>query len=331
MHLIMLRYIRVIPLAAESLGVRSMCTYVETPDVKILLDAGVSLCPNRFGLPPHPKEFQAIDESRRKIVEAAEKAEVITLSHYHFDHHTPSYEDWLCNWTAPDETARQIYERKTVLIKNPREKINYSQRRRGWMFQKTGGKYAEKLEIADGKTFSFADTKIKFSEPVFHGPENSALGWVLMATIEYQNEKFMFAPDVQGPMSAHTLKIIIREKPQLIMIGGPPLYLARFRVDEEQIQVGLKNLGKVVETVPCVIIEHHILRDENWREKTKDVFNKAREAGCNVSTSAEFLGKENSFLEALRKRLFIENPPSKEFERWMRGNIEAKKHVKPPV
>jgi hypothetical protein len=327
----MLRYIRVIPLAAESLGVRSMCTYVETPDVKILLDAGVSLCPNRFGLPPHPKEFQAIDESRRKIVEAAEKAEVITLSHYHFDHHTPSYEDWLCNWTAPNETARQIYERKTVLIKNPREKINYSQRRRGWMFQKTGGKYAEKLEIADGKTFSFADTKIKFSEPVFHGPENSALGWVLMATIEYQNEKFMFAPDVQGPMSAHTLKIIIREKPQLIMIGGPPLYLARFRVDEEQIQVGLKNLGKVVETVPCVIIEHHILRDENWREKTKDVFNKAREAGCNVSTSAEFLGKENSFLEALRKRLFIENPPSKEFERWMRGNIEAKKHVKPPV
>ncbi len=327
----MLKHIKVVPLAAESLGVRSMCTYVETPDVKILLDAGVSLCPNRFGLPPHPMEFKAIYNCRMKIAEAAEKSEIVTLSHYHFDHHTASYEDWLCNWTAPNETARQIYEGKTVLVKNHREKINFSQRRRGWMFQKTGGKYTEKLEIADGKTFFFADTKIRFSEPVFHGPENSVLGWVLMTTIECQTDKFMFAPDVQGPMSTHTLEIIIREKPQLIMIGGPPLYLAGFRVNEEQIQAGLKNLGKVVEAVPCVIIEHHILRDENWREKTKDVFNKAREAGCNVSTSAEFLGKENTFLEALRKRLFIENPPSKEFGRWMRGNIETKKHTKPPI
>jgi predicted metallo-beta-lactamase superfamily hydrolase len=327
----MLRYIRVTPLAAESLGVRSMCTYVETPDVKMLLDAGVSLCPNRFGLPPHPKEFKAIDESRRKIAEAAEKAEIVTLSHYHFDHHTPSYEDWLCNWTARDETARQIYEGKTVLIKNPKEKINYSQRRRGWMFQKTGGKYAEKLEVADGKTFFFGDTKISFSEPVFHGPENSALGWVLMIAIEYQNEKFMFAPDVQGPMSAHTLEIILEEEPQLIMIGGPPLYLANFRVDEEYIQAGLRNLEKVVESVPCVIVEHHILRDENWREKTKDVFSKVCEDECKVLTAAEFLGEENSFLEALRKRLFVENSPSKEFERWMRGSIEARKHVKPPI
>ena len=327
----MLKYIKVVPLAAESLGVRSMCTYVETSDVKILLDAGVSLCPNRFGLPPHPMEFKAICNSRVEIAEAAEKSEIVTLSHYHFDHHTPSYEDWLCNWTAPNETARQVYEGTTVLIKNPKEKINYSQRRRGWMFQKTGGKYAEKLEIADGKTFSFADTKIKFSEPVFHGPENSALGWVLMTTIECQNEKFMFAPDVQGPMSTHTLEIIIKEKPQLITIGGPPLYLAGFRVGEEQIQAGLKNLEKVVEAVPCVIIEHHILRDENWREKTKDVLNKACETECKVLTSAEYLGKENSFSEALRKRLFIENPPSKEFEKWMRGNSETKKHAKPPI
>jgi hypothetical protein len=62
------------------------------------------------------------------------------------------------------------------LIKNPKENINYSQRRRGWVFQKTGGKYAEKLEIADGKTFIFGkDTTVKFSEPVFHEPENSVL------------------------------------------------------------------------------------------------------------------------------------------------------------
>jgi hypothetical protein len=309
-----------------------MCTYVETPDVKILLDAGVSLCPNRFGLPPHPIEFKAIVSCRRKIAEAAEKAEIVTLSHYHFDHHTPSYEDWLCNWTTATETARQIYERKIVLIKNPKEKINFSQRRRGWIFQKTSGKYAEKLDIADGKTFIFGKaTKVRFSEPVFHGPENSALGWVLMIIVEYQDEKFMFAPDIQGPMSTHTFEIIRGERPQLIMIGGPPLYLARFKVDEGQIQAGMKNLEKVVRTVPYTILEHHILRDENWREKAKNIFDAAHKAGCKISTAAEFLGEKNAFLEAVRKRLFIENPPSKDFEKWMRESIKTKKLVKPPI
>jgi predicted metallo-beta-lactamase superfamily hydrolase len=152
-----------------------------------------------------------------------------------------------------------------------------------------------------------------------------------MNTIENKNDKFMFAPDVQGPMSTQTLEIIGREKPQLIMIGGPPSYLARFRVDEEQVQAGLKNLEKVVETVSCTILEHHILRDENWREKTENVFDKANKAGHEILTAAEFLGKQNALLEAARKRLFVEDPPSKEFEKWMRESINVKKHVQPPI
>lgn len=328
----MLKNIQIVPLAAESLGVRSMCTYVETPDVRILLDAGVSLCPNRFGLPPHPEEFKAIGECRRKIAEAAEKAEVVTISHYHFDHHTPSFEDWLCNWTAPHETAREIYEGKTVLMKNPNEAINYSQRHRAWMFQITGGKHARKLVAADGKTFTFGKaTQVRFSEPVFHGPEGSELGWVLITTIEFQGERFMFAPDVQGPMSVHSLELMLAEKPQFLMIGGPPTYLADFKVGPNQIQAGLKNLERVVENVPWTILEHHILRDENWLDKTRSVFEKATNIGHRVLTSAEYLGKGNTFLEAFRRRLFDQEKPSKEFEKWMHGSIEARRCIKPPV
>ena len=327
----MLKYIHVKPLAAESLGVRSMCTYVETPDVKILLDAGVSLCPKRFGLPPHPEEFKAIDKCRKKISEAAEKADIITLSHYHFDHHTPSYEDWLCNWTMHVETAKQIYEDKIVLVKNPKEKINYSQRRRGWVFQKTSGKFAKKLLVADNNSFTFGETKIKFSEPVFHGPDDSALGWVLMTTIEYDGEKFMFAPDVQGPISNHTLALILKEKADLTMIGGPPLYLTGFRIDEKLIEKGIGNLGKIVENSPYVIIEHHILRDENWKTKISKVFEKAEKTGHKILTAAEFLGRKNMLLEASRKRLFAEIPPSREFEKWMQKNVKERKRVKPPV
>lgn len=327
----MLKHIQVVPLAAESLGVRSMCTYVETRDVRVLLDAGVSLCPKRFGLPPHPLEFKAIMEARRRIAEAAKKSEVVTISHYHFDHHTPSYEDWLCNWTEEDETARSIYGDKIVLMKHPREHINFSQRRRAWVFQKTGGSYAKKLEIADEKTFVFGKTTLKFSKPVFHGSENSELGWVLMASIECEGERFLFAPDVQGPISTESLKIILKLKPELLLLGGPPLYLTGFRINEKHVYIGLANMRQIVRVVPYTIVEHHLLRDADWRGKIADVLTEAEKAGCKVLTAAEFLGAENKCLEVQRKNLYQAHPPSKEFEKWMRMSVDEKRRNKPPI
>src|SRR5256885_8843455 len=49
--------VRVIPLAAESLGVRSMATYVEVGDLGILIDPGATLAPTRWGLPPAEAEW----------------------------------------------------------------------------------------------------------------------------------------------------------------------------------------------------------------------------------------------------------------------------------
>ncbi len=328
----MLKKIKVKPLAAESFGVRSMCTLVETPDVKVLLDAGVSLCPYRFGLPPHPIEFKTIDRLRRRIAEAAETTEVVTISHYHFDHHTPSYEDWLVNWTEANETARQIYQGKRVLMKNPKEKINASQRQRAWLFQKTGGKYVAMLEPADGKTFTFGkSTVMRFSEAVSHGADDSMLGWVVMVLIEYGDERFMFAPDVQGPMSMHTLELIKSAMPQVIMIGGPPYYLGGFKVSETKLQLGLKNLMSVVETVPLTILEHHALRDEQWRQRTKQAYDVALDAGHSLMTAAEFAGEKNKFLESKRKQLYREIPPPKEFEKWMSQGLAKKSSSKPPI
>jgi predicted metallo-beta-lactamase superfamily hydrolase len=125
--------------------------------------------------------------------------------------------------------------------------------------------------------------------------------------------------------------MIIREKPSLAIIGGPPLYLAGFRVAEEEVQLGLKNLEKVVEAIPITILEHHILRDYGWREKASAIFEKAQKVGHRVLTAAEYLGEENAFLEAIRIRLYAENPPSKEFEKWMRVGLKDRKRVKPPL
>lgn len=329
-HKNLLNSIRVTPLASESFGVRSMCTQVETQDVTLLLDAGISLCPYRFYLPPHPIEFQTIALLRKTIAEAADKATVTTISHYHYDHHTPSFEDWVVNWTEENKTACQIYQNKIILAKNPTKKIDASQGQRASMFQKTGGKHAKVLEAADNRTFNYGKTSLRFSEAVAHGIEDSMLGWVIMTVVECGEERFMFAPDIQGPMSMHTLELILAAKPTVIMLGGPPLYLGGFRVEMGQLEQGLRNLEHVVEEVPIVILEHHALRDEEWRPKMDAVFQKASRLGHRILTAAEFVGKKNMFLESKRKQLYLDQPPSDEFKVWMK-TLNDKKIVKPPI
>jgi predicted metallo-beta-lactamase superfamily hydrolase len=325
----MLKKIKIVPLAAESFGVRSMCSYIETSDVKILLDAGVSLAPNRFGLPPHPKEYDALAQCRKKIADAADKAEVVTISHYHFDHHTPSFTDWCYSWSSK-EVARQVYEGKTVLAKSYRSKINFSQRRRGWMFSKTGGSFAKELIYADSKVFEFGETKLRFSKPVFHGPKNSKLGWLLMVTVEHESERLLYTSDVQGPMCEATLKSILAQNPQIIIIGGPPTYLGGL-VNQEDVQQGIRNLEKLAEKVPSTILEHHLLRDENWRRLSQPIFDFALKAGHRVVTAAKFLRGQDNLLEYQRKKLFEVEPPSSEFSKWMKLPRLKRKRIKPPI
>ncbi len=325
----MLHHIKVVPLADESLGVRSMCTFIETPDIKLLLDAGVSLGPFRLGFPPHPREYKALKAAREKIADAAEKAEVVTISHYHFDHHTPSYTDWFLHWSS-DETARQIYEGKVVLAKSYRDKVNFSQRHRGWVFAHTGGKHAERLEYADGKEYLFGDTRIRFSEPVAHGEPEAGLGWLLMTAVEHDDERVLLTSDVQGPMHSATLKMILDENPHVVVVGGPPAYLADL-VKQENIQRGLQNLGEIAQRIPTIVLEHHLLRQENWRETASAVFETATKAGHSVQTAAELLRRKNALLESKRKQLFEAEPPDREFEKWMRMPTAKRKNTPPPM
>jgi predicted metallo-beta-lactamase superfamily hydrolase len=80
-----------------------------------------------------------------------------------------------------------------------------------------------------------------------------------------------------------------------------------------------------------LILEHHILRDENWLEKTKTVFQKSAEGNSEVLTAAKYLGGRDLLLESMRRKLFAESPPSKEFLKWARGNLFDRKHIQPPI
>jgi predicted metallo-beta-lactamase superfamily hydrolase len=69
-----------------------MCTFVETTDVKILIDPGAALGP-RFRLLPHPEEYNALRDSRQRIHEYSRRADLLIISHYHHDHFTPNFTD----------------------------------------------------------------------------------------------------------------------------------------------------------------------------------------------------------------------------------------------
>jgi len=86
-----------------------------------------------------------------------------------------------------------------------------------------------------------------------------------------------------------------------------------------------------VEAVPLTILEHHALRDESWLQRTQQVYEAAHKAGHKVMTAAEFAGEKNVFLESRRKQLYVDAPPSKEFERWMRLDAMEKSKQKPPL
>jgi len=321
--------IRVVPIGFESLGVRSMCTFVETPDVSVLIDAGVALGP-RFGKKPHPREYQARAFCRSRIVEYASKAQVAITSHYHNDHHTPNYTETV--WLGSNaEQAEEIYRNKIVIVKDARNSINFAQRRRGWMFQRFIKRIGSKCQIGDGAKFEFGNTSVKLSKPVPHGEEASGLGWVLMTTIESEHEKIMHASDVQGPMSKQTTNEILKQKPDLLLLGGPPFYLEKTKVQKSLISEGISNAMMIATRVPTVIFEHHALRSENWREEIQPVREAGEEAGHKVVTAAEYLGVECTPLESIRQKLYMEDPPSESFLKWCRLQRDKQRMAPPPV
>lgn len=321
--------IRIIPIGFESLGVRSMSTFVETPDVRVLVDAGVALG-QRFGKLPHPREYRARNLCRARIREYAAKADVIVVSHYHNDHHTPNYTETVYVGCSAEE-SELIYKDKVVLAKDIRNSINFSQRRRGWMFQQFVKRIGGKVEVGDGKTFEYGATKVKISQPVPHGGEESELGWVVMTTVESQDSKFVHASDVQGPISRPTTRTILKEKPDSLILGGPPIYLEGIKVDKATIRKGLDNAAEIASKVPMVIFEHHPLRSEDWRDRAKNVFDVGSEMRHTVTTAAEYAGERLQILEAVRPRLYEEEPPSEAFLKWSKLKREKQRTQIPPI
>ena len=282
---------KIVPLGFDSFGVRSMATFVETKDLKILIDPGVSLAPLRYGLEPHPLEWRRLDETWETIRRYAEESDVLVVTHYHYDHHDPDYPE--------------LYRGKTVLIKHPTQNINFSQKDRAAYFLEAIKGLPGKLEIADGRSFMFGETTVTFSKAVCHGT-NPKLGYVIETCISCGGEKFLHTSDVEGPSLEDQVAFILEQKPDVLFVDGPMTYMLGYRYSFRSLELSNINLIKAVKEAELhtLVLDHHFLRDLNYKMRIKPVYEEAQKSGVKVLTAAEFAGRKIEMLEALRKELY---------------------------
>jgi predicted metallo-beta-lactamase superfamily hydrolase len=285
------------PLAFDSFGVRSMATFVETDDIAVLIDPGVSLAPSRYGLSPHPVEWQRMTECWADIKAHAARSDVLIVTHYHYDHHDP-YEP-------------EVYEGKLLYLKHPREQINRSQRGRASFFLEQLKDLPQAIEIADSREFRHGATAITFSPPVYHGT-NALLGYVVEVSIACDSEKVVFTSDVEGPSVAEQADFILQEKPKLLILDGPMTYMLGFRYSQKSLELSIRNINQIITetTVKTILLEHHFMRDLKFRDRITEVYECAAAHDVNVSTAAEYLGREVDILEARRKELYLQSKPA---------------------
>jgi len=274
------------PIASDSLGIRSMATYVETKDCKILIDPSAAITPKRYGLEPLKEELDALDNTKKRIKSFVKKCDILTISHYHYDHF---------------DTNIDLYKGKKVFAKDISKNINKSQKQRGTDLKKSIEKICE-LYYCDDKTFNYGDTRIVFSPPFFHGPENIRLGFVIMTSVYDGEMKIIHASDVQGPVTTDAKDYILTQKPDLLIIDGPPTHMLGFRFSKKNLQKASDNLLDIIKKLNCqIILDHHLLRDLKYKENFSEPYKVGKEK---VKTFAEYLGKENNTLEAHRKILW---------------------------
>ncbi len=99
------------PIWFDSLGAKSSCTLVRTPDVSVLIDPGCAVMQPSYPLSDEEK-IALLEQAFVFISQAAGKADRLVITHYHYDHFL---------------LVPELYAGKAVWLKDPNRWINRSQ------------------------------------------------------------------------------------------------------------------------------------------------------------------------------------------------------------
>ncbi|MEM1642422.1 MAG: hypothetical protein QXI85_06525 [Desulfurococcaceae archaeon] len=276
--------------AFDSMGVRSMATFVETSEATIFIDPGVALGPRRYGLPPHVVELKALEEKLNEIYRLIPESHALVITHYHRDHYL---------YRRGEE---EYYSGKVIYAKNPYSSINPSQRIRAYVLYRKMGVEAKASRIiySDGLLEYIGRVKLEFSNPLPHGECNSKLGWVIGVAIEEDDYRIVYASDAQGLLCKDSLDFVIKKPWNMLIVSGP----ATYHMKNPDPQVVMENLLRATSSADekaVVVVDHHLLRDINYKKYLEYLRRMSR---ARVVTAAEYMGSEVKQLEAYRFSLW---------------------------
>jgi len=283
--------VRIEVLGAESLGVRALSCMVETRTRRVVIDPGLALGYQRHGLLPHPAQVAVGEQVRRRIQAALSDATDVVLSHFHGDH-VP----------LPDANPYQLRLQdvacslRTIPLwcKGPDGLSPRMRRRRASLGDALHGD----LPNAEGRS----NGPLTFSQAVAHGEPDGRLGTVMMTRIEDEETVFVHASDIQL-LGADAVELILSWHPDIVLVGGPPLYLPRLSPDLRQ-RAWTQAL-RLAEGVQTLILDHHVLRSTEGLSRLQKL---ALQTDHQVLCAADFAGLPRCLLEAWRRQLYLEMP-----------------------
>ncbi len=270
--------------AFDSLGVKAACVKVFTPELKLVIDPGVSAQTASYPLPADRRETLA-GEYADKVRAACRDADALVISHYHLDHFFEGRDP-------------QMFGRKVLFAKEPDDLPARQSEAARRFFQAINGLPSE-LIMADGRKFKFGKTVVSFSAAVPHGAEGAEPGFVIMTEVSRGREKVLVTSDVCGPVTRETAKLICAARARAVILDGYPTYhLGQFATDYELVQ-SITNTCRILAApgLQTLVVDHHLLRDYRYPAFFKLVLDKAAKSKVKFGTAAEMLGRRPVTLE----------------------------------
>ena len=295
-------------LGTESLGVRGLCCVVEAENRKIIIDPGLALGYQRHGLLPHPAQAAVGEHVRRRILAELKDATDVVMSHFHGDHvPLPNANPY----QLKAQQAAPLCRTAQLWTKGPRGLSENMLRRR----ESLGKVLGRHLPNAEGQ----GTGALAFSPPVPHGRPNTKLGTVMMTRIEWGDTVFVHASDIQL-LDGEAVSLIRDWQPDIVLAGGPPLYLAW--LSSKHREIAWRNARRLARHVDTLILDHHLLRCEeglSWLDRLSS------ETGHRVICAADFLERPRRLLEARREQLYEEMPVLEGWhEAYARGDADTR-------
>jgi len=270
--------------AFDSFGVMSMCTRIETPELIVTIDPGVSLQSAAFPL-PEPQRRELLSRHEQAVADSCARSQAIAISHYHLDHFDP-------------RRRPELYAGKTLFAK-ALDRLPPKQLALATRFFKAIDGLPSEIVWADSRRFKFGKTELGFSAPVWHGRHDAEPGTVIMTDVRRGRERVLVTSDVIGPTETGTADLICAaDCRDLVIDGYATSLIGRFASDVELIK-SIINLCRILahKTVRTVCLDHHAARDYRYPAFLRLAYDKARQLKKRLGTAAELAGKTSLVLE----------------------------------